>query len=286
MTAPRMATRCAVVGVLAVVAAACGGDSRTSSDSTLARDLAMANQSTAQPQFNDTALSTSAKAPVARPSRGKAPVAKQDSAPGRARETPASRDTAPTPIPAPPAAPVAAPFRGIPAGATFALTTKAAICTTSLPGDKITATITSDVVGENGAVIPAGSTVVLEVAQVTPGDKPETASITLSIRSVLVNDQPVTVPSDVSVTSQLERHTMRRDKSSDRKKVIGGVIAGAIIGQILGKDTKSTVTGAVVGGAAGAATAAATGTKYDACLPAGGSLRATTREPVPLTSSQ
>ena len=183
-------------------------------------------------------------------------------------------------------APVAAPFRGVPAGATFALATRSAICTTNLPGDKFTATITADVVGENGAVIPAGSTVVLEVAQVTPGDKPESASITLRIRSVLVNDKPVTVTSDVRVTSELERHTMARDKSSDRKKVIGGVIAGAIVGQILGKDTKSTVTGAVVGGAAGAATAAATGTRYDACLPAGGTLHATTRESVPLPSSQ
>ncbi|HEX7939204.1 MAG TPA: hypothetical protein VF483_09455, partial [Gemmatimonadaceae bacterium] len=82
------------------------------------------------------------------------------------------------------------------------------------------------------------------------------------------------------------RHTMPRDKGSDRKKVIGGVVAGAIIGQILGKNTKSTIVGAVAGGAAGAATAAATGTKYDACLPLGGTLRAVTREPVPLTTPQ
>ena len=209
---------------------------------------------------------------------------RQDSAPvGRAAV--ATKDTSPTPAPAP-HAPVVAPFRGIPAGTAFALTTKSPICTTNLPGDKITATITSDVVGENGAVIPAGSTVVLEVATVTPGDKPENASIALRIRSVLVNDVPVAVPSDVSVTSEMERHTMPRDKGSDRKKVIGGVIAGAILGQILGKDTKSTVAGAVVGGAAGAATAAATGTRYDACLPAGGTVRVTTREPVPLPSSQ
>ncbi|HEX7939441.1 MAG TPA: hypothetical protein VF483_10645, partial [Gemmatimonadaceae bacterium] len=80
------------------------------------------------------------------------------------------------------------------------MVTKSAICTTNLPGDKLTATISADVVGENGAVIPSGSTAVLEVAQVTPGDKPETATITLRIRSVLVNDQPVTVPSDVTVT--------------------------------------------------------------------------------------
>jgi len=266
-------TLCISVALLLV---ACGGDSKSAKDSTLARDLALANQATAEPQFTDTALSASAKKPAA--PRTKTVTKEVQALP---QQSPAA-----SPAEATPAPPVAAPFRGILAGATFALTTKGAVCTTSLPGDKITATIAADVVGENGAVIPAGSTVVLEVAQVTPGNTPEAATITLAVRSVIVNDQPVTVPSDVTVTSPLERHTMPRDKSADRKKVIGGVVAGAIVGQILGRNTKSTVAGAVVGGAAGAAAAAASGTKYDACLPAGGTLRATTREAVSLTPPQ
>ena len=273
--------------LLALGAISCrSADSRTTADSTLTRDLAMANQATAEPQLNDTALTPLAR-PPAPPPRAR-PRAPRRVAPVPQPDTTSTAAAAAAPaatVPDVPEAPKPVPFHGIPAGATFSLSTRSAICTTNLPGDKITATITSDVPGENGAVIPGGSTVVLEVAQVTPGDKPENASVTLRIRSVLVNDQSVAVPSDVAVTSELERHTMPRDKGADRKKVIGGVVAGAIIGQILGKDTRSTIGGAVVGGAAGAAAAAATGTRYDACLPAGGTLRVTTREAVPLPST-
>jgi len=137
------------------------------------------------------------------------------------------------------------------------------------------------VVGENGAAIPAGTVVVLEVADVIPGDKPENARVVLRIRSVLVNDRPVSVPSDIAVTSELERHQVPRDRGADRRKVVGGAVAGAVIGQIMGKNTKSTVTGAVAGAAAGAV-AAAGSRQFDACLPAGGSLRATTTQPVAL----
>jgi hypothetical protein len=269
------------IAFIGLAALACGGTDRRAADSTLARDLAMASQSAAEPQLNDTALATKAVAPARAPRRS--PTRNRTPVLPAPEPAPATIATPHDPVPPTAAAPA---FRGIPAGSTFALTTKGAICTTNRPGDKFTATITADVAGENGAVIPAGSTVVLEVAQVTPGDTPESATIALRIRSVVVNDQPVPIPSDVSVASPLERHTLPRDKGADRRKVVGGVVAGAIVGQILGKDTKSTITGAVVGGAAGAATAAATGTKYDACLPAGGTLSATTREPVPLTSPQ
>jgi uncharacterized protein YcfJ len=86
---------------------------------------------------------------------------------------------------------------------------------------------------------------------------------------------------DVAVLSGLERRAVPRDKNADRKKVVGGAIAGAILGQIMGKDTKSTVIGAAAGAAAGTAAAAAS-RKYDACLPAGGSLRVTTSQPITL----
>lgn len=257
-------------------------DSRAMTDSELLRDLALANRVDVVPQLADTAPTTASK-PVA--TKASPALDRPAQPPAHITERPESPPVAPTMKPDAPAAAAVPTFRGIPAGATFALTTKAALCTTNLPGDKITATITGDVIGENGAVIPTGSTVVLEVALVTPGDTPEAATLSLRIRSVIVNDQPIAVPSDVTITSQLERRTMPRDKGADRRKVIGGVVAGAIVGQIMGKDTKSTVTGAVIGGATGAAAAAAS-TKYDACLPAGGALRATTREPVPLTATQ
>ena len=63
----------------------------------------------------------------------------------------------------------------IAAGTGIALTANSRVCTQSnRPGDKIVATVTSAVTGSNGAVIPAGSKVVLEIVSVNPGQGPET----------------------------------------------------------------------------------------------------------------
>jgi uncharacterized membrane protein len=133
--------------------------------------------------------------------------------------------------------------------------------------------------GENGAVLPAGTTVVLEVASVTPGDTPQAAQITLRVRSIVINDEAVSADANVAILSDLERRQVPRDKNSDRRKVVGGAVAGAVIGQIMGRDTKSTVIGAAAGAAAGTAAAMA-GRKYDACLPAGSSVRITTSQQI------
>jgi hypothetical protein len=271
------AEKFSVCGLVLVLSLACS-DRSPNTDSTLARDLALANQpTTTVPELNDTALSThAAKAPATKRPGSQRGAMTRDSSPAPERPP-----VAVVPSPAPTASKPA--FRGMASGTAIELRTKSAVCTTNLPGDKITATVLTDVVGENGAVIPAGTVVVLEVTEIGAGDTPENARVSLRIRSVLLNDQPVAVPSNVAVTSELERHQVPRDKGADRRKVVGGAVAGAIVGQIMGKNTKSTVTGAVVGAAAGAATAAAT-RQYDACLPAGGSLRATTTQPVAITS--
>jgi hypothetical protein len=95
----------------------------------------------------------------------------------------------------------------------------------------------------------------------------------------LINDEPTSMEGDVAITSDLERRQVPGDKNADRRKVVGGAIAGAVIGQIMGKDTRSTVIGAAAGAAAGTAAAAAS-RKFEACLPAGGSLRVTTSQPI------
>jgi hypothetical protein len=169
-------------------------------------------------------------------------------------------------------------FRGVREGTSFALSTRSRVCTNSLPGDKLVATVTSPVVGDDGAMIPAGSTVVLEVAAVTPGDSPESAQISLRVKSVVLGDEAHTVNGDVAIASDLERGPAAAN-GSDKKKVIGGAIAGAVIGQVMGRDTRSTVIGAAAGAAAGTAAAAAT-RKYHACLPAGASVRVTTSQPI------
>ena len=271
--------------MLALVAACSNRDSQALADSELARDLALANQTPIYAQFSDSALGT---APEPRPA-DRPPTATRTtrpSAPAR-RTTPVvverPRPSAPAPtIEEPAPSPAPAPARrapGFDAGTSFGVSTSSPVCTTNLPGDKIVATLTQGVTGANGAYLPPGTAVVLEVASVTPGDSPESAQITLRVRSIVINDQAVSVPSDVAILSDLERREQPRSSGSDKKKVIGGAIAGAIIGQVLGKDTRSTVIGAAAGAAAGTAVAVA-GRKYDACLPAGASVRVTTTQPI------
>jgi hypothetical protein len=279
-----MSRKYVVALMLGFAVAACSDKNKHGSvDSELAHDLSLANQTVAVPQLNDAPLAatpktqpstkrpatkTKAPTPARRTTTASAPARVQ---PTRVEPTPTVEEKAPAPR-----------TRGFRTGTTFGLLTKSAICTTNLPGDKITATLIAPVEGENGAYLPAGTTVVLEVASVTPGDKPEAAQISLRVRSILLNDEPVSMEGDVAVLSELERRQVPRDKNADRKKVVGGAIAGAILGQIMGKDTKSTVIGAAAGAAAGTAAAAAS-RQYDACLPAGGSLRVTTSQPITLS---
>lgn len=248
-------------------------------DSELARDLALVNQVPANPEFRDVPL---AEAPRAAAPTTKAPAPTPRPTPPRRAPTPVvtrPRPVEPEPLPVAEEPAPQPRFRGIREGTSFALSTGSRVCTNNLPGDKIVATVTSSVIGEDGAQIPVGTTVVLEVAEVFPGDSPETARIGLRVRSVLLNDEPHSVDGNVAVLSDLERSERPREGGSDKKKVIGGAVAGAILGQILGKDTKSTVIGAAAGAAAGTAAAAAT-RKYDACLPAGANVRVTTSQPI------
>ena len=132
------------------------------------------------------------------------------------------------------------------------------------------------VTGSNGAVIPAGSTVVLEVASVKPGENSDAPQITFRVRSVVVGDKTYTVSADVAATNPLEKSKVAgSDPNADKKKVIGGATAVAILGQMIGHNTKGTVIGAAAGAATGAAVAHGQGEKWEGCLPAGAPLRLT-----------
>jgi hypothetical protein len=143
---------------------------------------------------------------------------------------------------------------------------------TVLAGDKFTATVTSATQGSNGATIPAGSTVVLEVSSVERADPIEASQIHFHVRSIDVNGNPQPADGDVALLGGMEK--VQASGGNDRTKVIGGAIAGAVLGQIFGHSTKATVIGAAAGGAAGAAAAHATRSS-DACLPQGSPLRFT-----------
>ena len=258
-------------------AAACSDHKRTASaDSDLTRDLQLAGQIAAQPTtFQDTALSPTttrvrASVPVKTPSPTRTARHERPLSPAQPPLDATPRPQASLPLPAPAAA---APAREIGAGTGITMISGGRVCTeTNRPGDKIVATTDSPISGTNGALIPAGSKVVLEVASVTPGDQ---AQITFRVRSLYVNDSSYSIAGNVSPTTPLERVKIRNpDANADKKKVIGGAVAGAIIGQIIGHNTKGTVIGAATGAAAGAVAAKA-GEKYEACLPAGASLHMT-----------
>jgi len=285
--------RWAVIGLALGVCAACSdreSSSRAAADSSLSRDLALANaQTSAQPAFHDTSTAP-APEPASRSEREDRPAPARTHAARRPQveQPPQQSHSAPAPVvqpppsmpaPAPAPIPAPAPARGeIGSGSTFALTNGTKVCTSNVPGDKIVATLNESVTGSNGAVIPSGSTVVLEVASTTPGENGNDPRIALRVKSVVVNDKTYSVSGDVTPLAPLDK-TKIADGGTDKTKVVGGAIAGAIIGQMIGHNTKGTLIGA----AAGAATGAAVGQKaeqFAACLPAGAPLRLTLSSPI------
>jgi hypothetical protein len=279
-----------------VMAAACNRDrSQVASDSGLARDLSLASSVQQAPAtFQDTSLAPAPNPPreVERPAPARERRAREQAQPivrtlpRPVRRQPPPQQSAPvavTPAPSAPApspAPVAA-HREIGAGATVDLTSTARVCTnTNRPGDKIVATVNSAITGSNGAVIPAGTAVVLEVASVTPGSTADGAQITFRVRSVVIEDKTYDAAADVTSLGTLEKTKVANiDPNADKRKVIGGAIAGAILGQMMGRNTKSTVIGAAAGAAAGAAVAKA-GEKWEGCLPQGSPMRLTLNAPI------
>jgi hypothetical protein len=287
----RRSLAAAAASLTVAAIAACGRDRGTNgadssalaADSALARDLALAAGSGtgATTTFGDTAVSTtSERVPAAPTPRRTTAAPKAPPRPAPARQTPSrapaprAREVAtiptPRPTPAPAAAPTPAPSgRGIAAGTGFGVATGQKVCTSNLPGDKLVATIDRDVPGRGGAVIPAGSKLVLEVASVDRGEK-GAPRITFRVRAVDVGGHSYPAVASGDATGPFER--TRVAGGSDAKKVLGGAAAGAILGQILGKNTKGTVIGAAAGAAAGAVAAKRSET-IDSCLPAGASVR-------------
>ncbi|HYD53715.1 MAG TPA: hypothetical protein VEA99_13855 [Gemmatimonadaceae bacterium] len=293
--------RAAALALIMTAVAACGPDETERVDADLQRDLELANRAQQAPVvFQDTALGAAPAPAPAAPRPEPAPAARQAERrptptprrpPTRVAARPVTRPSAPRPEPepatrepvaeAPAPAPAPGPARGsIGAGTTLALASNARVCTaTNRPGDKITATVGSEVRGVNGAVIPAGSTVVLEVADVETADPVEQSRVRFRVRAIDVNGESYPVVGGGATTASAEKVDYGRSKAGDQKKVIGGAVAGAILGQVLGKDTRSTIIGAAAGAAAGTA-AAKMGGKSEGCFPAGTPVRVTLEESI------
>lgn len=281
--------RAASIGLTLIAAAACSDKAakKAATDSALARDLALANTQVAQPTFQDTAIAPAPQQAGRAKQEPPAPVRTRTAEkPKTETPRPVPKASAPTPTPAPviqnpapapvAAAPAPAPAKAeIGSGVGFSVSTGSKVCSSSLPGDKLVATINAPINGTNGAVIPAGSTVVLEVASASSGGSADQAQLNFRVRAIVVGDKTYNVDAAVQPEASLVKTKVENaDPNADKKKVIGGAIAGAILGQMIGHNTKGTVIGAAGGAAAGAA-AAKMSEKWEACLPAGSPVRIT-----------
>lgn len=261
----------------ALLLGACG-DSKSedtlAQDTSLSRDLQMANQDTlSQPTLRDVPAPGSPTVAATTPSRSS----------GTTVRTP-PRGTTTTPRTTTPSAPTTTPSgntvtRGptgseralgsIPAGSEISLASNSRICTnTNRVGQRFSATVSNSVTGSNGAVIPAGATATVEITELKRSENANDP-IRMGFRVVSVTFGGRTYPLDATTTYANVDRVRNQPKNKDVQKVVGGAAVGAIIGQVLGKDTKSTVIGAATGAAAGTAAAVATA-NYEGCVPLGG----------------
>ena len=269
-------------------------DTSLARDTALNRDLQLANRDSAvQPQLRDVPATPAAETP----------------APAPARTTPAPRPapsrpvTRPTPKPAattPPApttrttasgntetrnAPGTAASNGggavgtIASGSSLSLRSNSRVCTnTYTVGQTFSATVDNAVSGTNGASIPSGATVTLEVTNLKRSENANDKIIMeFAVKSVSFGGRSYPVSGTVA-NADVER-VRNQPKNKDIQKVAAGTAIGAIAGQILGHSTKSTIIGAAAGAAAGAGTAAATA-NYEGCVPDGGAIAVTLTSPL------
>lgn len=284
----------AFVAAAALSAGACNKDKNAgalSQDSTLNRDLALANKDSAsQPQLKDVpaadsskaaAPSASSKAPERTRPRRRAPSSSSSSSKPtpESTTTPSGNSVATTPA----GSEVA--LGTIPSGTTINMTSNDKVCTnTNKQGDKFTASVTDAVVGSNGATIPAGSKVLMQVADLQrSGNATKSIQMTFSVLSVSVGD--ITYPLSAQIDSVHVDKVRNASVGSDAAKVAGGAVIGAIIGQVIGHNTKGTVIGAATGAAAGTAVAMGTAA-YEGCVPQGGKIAIHLTDPAQVAAAR
>jgi len=283
--------------VSALAAGACSDSRKTDAlaeDTSLTRDLALANRDTAsKPELRDVPL-------AAEPD----PVPEPESAPVRISRkiavAPAKKPAArvvPKPAPAQQEAPQVQvtpsgntervsergserPLGVVSSGSEISLSAGQQVCTnTNSVGDRFTAQIADPVMGANGTVIPVGATAVVSITSLQRSQKSgENIEIGLRVESISYGGRTYPVSSETTY-AQVDRVRSESSGSTARKVATGAAI-GAVLGQILGHKTKSTVIGAGAGAAAGAVIANRNA-DYDGCVPSGG--RITIRLTQPLT---
>jgi hypothetical protein len=268
---------------IALVVGACsdrGNDNSMAQDSSLSRDLALANaDSSASPQLSDVpannppASQPAAAAPAPKPAAPKPrPTTTKPSTKPTTTTTP-SGNTAKTS----PAGSEAA-LASVPAGSEISMTSNDRVCTnTNKAGDRFTATVTNSVTGTNGAVIPAGAKAVIQIADLKRSEN-ATDNIQMVFNVLSLSWNGKTYPVNAAIEHVDVDKVRNSSTGNDAKKVVGGAVVGAILGQVIGKNTKSTVIGAATGAAAGTAVAMGTA-NYEGCVPNGGNIQVKLTEP-------
>jgi hypothetical protein len=255
-------------------------------DSSLSSDIALANRdSAAQPQLTDVpATTTPTPAPATTtPKPAPAKTAPAKTTPARPRPTtpkpttPTTTASGNTVTPTPGARESA--LGTIASGTSIALTSNSRVCTnTNHVGETVTASVAQAVSGSNGAVIPAGSTVSLEITQLKRSENiKDNIQMSFSVKSITFGGHTYPVTANVA-SAQVDR-IKNQPGGKDVQKVATGAGIGAVVGKILGHSTKATIIGGAVGAAAGAGTAAAT-SNYEGCVPSGGNISITLEGPV------
>ncbi|HTK48241.1 MAG TPA: hypothetical protein VL328_09715 [Gemmatimonadaceae bacterium] len=265
-------------------------DTSLAKDTALNRDLQLAGRDTAaQPQLNDvpaTPAQPEAEAPAPAPARSTPRPATSRPAP-----KPATRPATPTTTTTASGNTVTRNSGGnaaangggavgtIPSGTDLSLRSNARVCTNTYKvGQTFTASLANAVTGTNGATIPAGADVTLEVTNLKRSENANDKIVMeFAVRSVSFGGKSYALSGTVA-NADVER-VRNQPKSKDTQKVVGGAVVGAIAGQILGKSTKSTIIGAAAGAAAGAGAAAATA-NYEGCVPDGGAISVSLTAPV------
>ena len=284
----------ALVACVAAIACSEKKSDPLAEDTSLNRDLALANQDTSsKPELRDVPVATEPEPAVAEPEQAPAPVRVT-------RQVVKNPAPAPVKKPAPQLVvqetpPVQTTASGntervtekgseralgvVSSGSEIALTSGQRICTnTNSIGDRFTAQIADPVMGANGTVIPVGSTAVVEITSLQRSEKAgENIEIGLRVESITYGGKTYPVTSETTY-AQVDR--VKADNGDAARKVVTGAAIGAVLGQILGRKTKSTVIGAGAGAAAGAVIANRNA-DYDGCVPTGG--RITIRLTQPLT---
>jgi hypothetical protein len=299
----RHTSYCAIL-VVAFVTVACSDAKKSDAlaeDTTLTRDLALANQDTvSKPELRDVPVVTepmptaieAEPEPRPAPRRATTPVVRK----------PVTRVTRPAPAqPAPetPAVQVTAtgntervtergseqPLGVVSSGSEISLAAGQRVCTnTNSIGDKFTAQIADPVMGANGTVIPVGATAIVSITSLTRSEKAgENIEIGLRVESISYAGKTYPVSSETTY-AQVDRVRAQSNGETARKVATGAAI-GAVLGQILGGKTKSTVIGAGAGAAAGAVIANRNA-DYDGCVPSGGRITIRLTEPLTIQATE